>query len=111
CACSENGQQPKKPAASVHRYAVTFAAVKIPDSTFTNLGLSPHETPWTIDTRHKVAAYVSAHLADFSVTAPPTNVVPLVFNNGQANLNIIPESAEEAKAFASFGIRTTQFIP
>lgn len=111
CGCSQKAQAPKKPAAAMNRYAVTFAAIKIPDSTFTSLGLSPHEEPWSIDSRRKLATYVAAHLAEFSVTAPPTNVVPLVFNNGQVNLKILPEPTQEAKAFETLGLMTTQFIP
>lgn len=111
CACSEQVQQPKKPSAAVHQYAAAFAAVKIPDSTLTSLGLPQYGEPCTIDSRQKLATHVAAHLAEFSVAAPPTNVVPLVFNNGQVNLKVLPDFVQEAKDFESLGMMTTQFVP
>jgi hypothetical protein len=115
CACSEKVTQSKHPAghpASTPRsYSVTFATVKIPDSTLSRLALPAYEEPSTIASRRKLAAYVSAHPADVSVWAPAGNIVPLVWNNERLEVKVLLDSAQEAKDLATFGMATTQFNP
>ena len=75
------------------------------------LGFPSMGSPALSTLARKLATHVAAHLAEFSVAAPPTNVVPLVFNNGQVNLKVLPDSVQEAKDFESLGMMTTQFVP
>ena len=114
CACSEKAPQPKKPvfqpAAGLHRYSVTFAAVKIPDSTLMSLALPAYEECSTPDSRRKLAAHVLAHTADFSIRAPTGNSLPIVWNNGQTHVMVLPDSKQEAKDFETFGMMAKEFI-
>ena len=114
-ACSEKAPQPKipaaTPAAARHRYSVKFAAVKIPDSVLLSLGLPAYEESSTPDSRRKLAAYVSAHPADFSIRSSTGNIVPLVQSNEQISMEILPDANQEARDFETLGMMTKEFIP
>ena len=115
CACSDKATQPKqaigKHMVVPHEYSVTFAAVKILDSTLTRLALPAYEEPSTIASRRKLAAYVSAHPADVSVYASTGNIVPIVWINQRVEVKILLDSKQEANDLQAFGMATKQFTP
>ncbi len=115
CACSEKATQPRKPTghpeSAPRSFSVTFATVKILDSTLSRLALPAYEDYGTIASRRKLADYVSTHPADVSVWAPAGNIVPIVWNNERVEVKVLLDSAQEAKDLEAFGMATRQFNP
>jgi hypothetical protein len=114
-ACSEkttpSNRAGGKSAPLARRYAVTFAAVKIPDSTLAKLGLPAYGAGTTIESRRKLADYVATHPADVSITAATGNIVPIVWNNERCEVKFLLDAKQEANDLEKFGMATTQFVP
>src|SRR5207248_1274015 len=112
CGCSEKASPVRTPvskSAAFHKYCVTFAAVKVPDTTLTSLGLPTYEEPTTPESRRKLAAYVQAHTTEFSVRTPTGNILPIVWNNGQTHVTLLPDPKQEEKDFETLGMMTKGF--
>jgi len=123
-ACSRTEQQPVKPTGTQHsvdlrRYAVSFAAVKIPDEMLKQLALPPFEQIYSLEDQKKLAAYVVAHSEDFPITSTKGNCLPFVYGIGggshekmtgmetQAQLLLDPK--QEEKDFETLGLATRLF--
>lgn len=101
-----------KPAAPFHTYAAKFAAVIIPDSLLTRLALPSYEEFNTQDSRRKLAAYVLAHSGDaedLSFTASTGNTLPIVWNNTQTHVRILPDPKQQARDLQTFGVMIKSF--
>ena len=112
CGCSEKVPPSKTPISKsrpLHKYSVTLAAVKVPDSTLTRLGLPSYETPSTPESRRKLADYVKAHASEFSIRAPSGNILPIVWNNNETHVTLLPDATQEAKDFETLGMMTKGF--
>jgi hypothetical protein len=111
--CSRNERQPAKPAAKqsfgLHEYSVTLAAVKIPDETLKRLALPSFEEVYSQEASQKLAAYVVAHSGDFSLTTIKGNCLPVVWNNGETHVKLLPDPKQEEKDFETLGLTTRPF--
>jgi hypothetical protein len=114
--CSQKPSPPMRPAVKaispLHRYAPTFAAVIIPDSTLTRQSLPTYEDCTNQDACRKVAAYVLAHSSDtaeMSFMSSSGNTLPIVWNNKQTNVRIVPDSKQQERDLQIFGIMIKSF--
>jgi hypothetical protein len=110
--CSEKAPPARTPvskSSAVRKYSVTFAAVKVSDTTLASIGLPAYDAPSTPESRRKLANYVQAHTAEFSIRAATGNILPIVLNRGQTHVTLLPDSKQEEKDFEALGMMTKEF--
>jgi len=112
CGCSEKASPSKTQVSKhppLHKYSVTFAAVKVPDTTLARLELPSYETPSTPESCRRLADYVKAHASEFSMRTATGNILPIVWNNNETHVTLLPDAKQEERDFDALGMMTKEF--
>jgi hypothetical protein len=115
--CSKETSGPtsgKNPTTSVvHKYYPTFAVAKISADFMRQQGVTFSKTNgWgfgLLEKQAKIASYVLAHPEDFSVTVLTGNFVPVVYNNQQTSIELVPDPRQQARDFDRYGMKISWF--
>lgn len=115
--CSKEAPKPARPtnanAGGMHKYYPTIALVKIHDGFLQQHGVSYDETNGfnfgSVENRAQVAGYILAHPGEFSFTTLSGNFIPVVWNNRQTHISLLPDPQQEERDLNTYGLMTTGF--